>query len=430
MYTNYKINWLNIIFISEFQSYLNTGTIKEISLLSKVAREKLKHLVFIKLKVSKSNLDYSKNNIIIESYKPPELKNYDSSVFEDSKYHGIDSVLNDFAIAVRDIKKFSKSLQFCSFGRPGIYLFPFISIFDNLTDLQLSRDVMIPHSGFVKLGESLINLTHIKLSACLYKLPTENFSPKDYIFPPNLKYLEIFDNRFFTISTISNHKFIIQRDYADYLVDYFKLPKISIPSLRDLVFHFFIGIDLGLKDFLEVNPNLKSLSIRSYNLNFVEELNNSDQISILKYIEFFHIVVNMSENFEKIKKLCLVYTNLEGIHIEADCIAYNSEELMDSKLMPIISNLNHLKTLKLDITLKDKYLNLTKLSNIEKLVLKTQDIVILNLDFINCKKLKKVVFNSNNFAVNTKEYRDKFNGYKNWIFKFSQFSIKGFKLNQ
>jgi hypothetical protein len=116
MYTNYKLNWLNVIINSEFQSYLNTTTIKEISLLSKVVREKLKPLVFIKLKISKSNLDYRKSSIIMEHYGHHSFHKNAFSALEGVNDHGINSVLNDFATAMKSIKKFVKNLQFCDFG--------------------------------------------------------------------------------------------------------------------------------------------------------------------------------------------------------------------------------------------------------------------------------------------------------------------------
>jgi hypothetical protein len=174
--------------------------------------------------------------------------------------------------------------------------------------------------------------------------------------------------------------------------------------LKELKFHYFVNFEVGLKAFLEVNPNLKSLSIQSYSLNFVNELSNADKITFLKRLELLHIVVNMNKDFENIKKLCSICTNLEGIHIELGKVFQNSQELIDSKLVPIISGLKCLKTLEFDIIVEDKNLNLAKFHNIETLILKTQDKVILNLDFIKCKKLKKVVFNSNNSNINTKEY--------------------------
>jgi hypothetical protein len=76
----------------------------------------------------------------------------------------------------------------------------------------------------------LPNLTHIKLLGVLYKLPAENFSANDYIFPPNLYYLEIIKIVVIGYSSFSDpYKFLIlgkDDDTVDMTFDFFELPKI------------------------------------------------------------------------------------------------------------------------------------------------------------------------------------------------------------
>ncbi|KXN66680.1 hypothetical protein CONCODRAFT_73513 [Conidiobolus coronatus NRRL 28638] len=445
MDSNNKINWLNIIINTEFQSYVDENSIREISLSSKLIREKLKPLIFNKLKISSSNLEYCKNNIITEHYKYFHNSNFDDSFFEDSKLRGIDSILNDFTIALSCIKKFVNRLHFCDFNWPGVYIFPITGIFNNLIKLELGSNIMIPYSGFAKLGESLPNLNHVKLFAVLVKFPIEHFSSEDYVFPPNLKYLEITNNKIISTTSMSDpYKFLFNRDSSDLTIDFFKIPKVSIPSLKELVYYDSMRLDLGLKDFLEVNQNLESLSIRSSNLNSISTLsslknlkldgeirfNSSNQVPALKSLEHLHIVSDFESDWEDVNNLCSICTNLVRIDFNVLYSIMSSQDLIDSKLVPIVSNLPHLKVLKLDIYVGDnRYLNLANFSNIEKLILKSQYITILNLNFINCQKLNKVVLQSTSYEINTNEFREKFNCYKNWIFKFNKFTIRGYKIN-
>jgi Leucine-rich repeat (LRR) protein len=446
MGANNKINWLNIIINSEFQNYLDEESVKEISISSKSIREKLKPLIFNKLKISNSILDYSKKNIITDHYKYYHYSNFDNSACKDSNIHGTDSILNDFTVAFTGIKKFVKCLHFCDFNRPGLYIFPITGIFKNLIKLELGFNVMIPYSGFAKLGESLPNLNHVKLCAVLVKLPTEHLSPEDYIFPPNLKYLEIVNNNIISTSSISDpYKFLFDRDSSDLTIEFFKIPKVSLPSLNELVYFDSMRPDLGLKDFLEVNSNLESLSIRSSNLKSISTLtslkklkldgeiifNNSSQFPALKSLECLHIACDFESDWEITKRLCDMCENLSCIEFVSLYSIMNFQDLIDTELVPIVSNLPHLKVVKLDITIgDDSYLNFSKFSNIETLILISQDEVILNLNFINCKKLKKVVFESKNYEINTKEFKDKFGEYNNWKFKFSDLTIKGYKINE
>jgi hypothetical protein len=441
----FKVNWLNIITIKEFQIYLDTALVSEISLASKVVREKLMPLVFKNFKISNLNLNFSSNNIFTNHYRYFQTNEFDCSEFKDSANYSINAVINDFTIALRSIKKYAKSLHFFDFSRPGVYMFPVINVFNNLTRLQLGYNIMIPYSGFFKLGESLRNLTYIKLSADLLKLPNENFLPEDYIFPINLKHLEIIDSNIITTSRISDpYSFLFDRGSSNTVIDYFTLPKISIPSLTELVFYGSMTLDQGLEDFLEVNPDLESLSIRSANLKSIKTLstlktlkldgsirfNISDQIPALKSLKSIHIISLAANDLEYIMVLCSSCINLELVDLILFFTITDFQQFIDNILAPAVSNLARLKTLQLFVNVGDVTdLKLSKLYNIETLILRTQEYVIFNLDFISCIKLKKVVFKTSSYKINTKKYKDKFNNYKNWTFKFEEYTIKGYKIN-
>ncbi|KXN66679.1 hypothetical protein CONCODRAFT_11412 [Conidiobolus coronatus NRRL 28638] len=376
---NNKINWINVLVIHEFQRYLEISLRYEISLISKAVRELLKPLIFNNVTICGSYGKYSEYNLISKN----EHINTDKF----------------FEIISKSSKKAEAEL--------------------NISDFIIALN---------------------------FKLTTEIITPEDYVIPPNLNYLELMIGGVCSIDSIDDvYSFIRCASNAQYTITNYILPKLSVPSLKNLIFYSRNDSEDGLKDFLEVNPSLESLTIRSSSLNSISTLSslknlkldgkirfdNCNKISTLKSIQFLHIIDKLDENFEDIKKLCLNCSSLRGIHIEAVHIPHSSQKLVNSKLEAIVSNLPHLKKLNLNIILSDsRYLNLTKLSNIEVLILNTTDSLIFNLDFINCKKLNKVVFYSGNYKINTKEFREKFNSYKNWVFKFSNLTIRGFKINK
>jgi hypothetical protein len=111
-------------------------------------------------------------------------------------------------------------------------------------------------------------------------------------------------------------------------------------------------------------------------------------------------------------------------------MTYNKriQSSIDNFLVPVLSKLNQIKTLELLLTTdENEILDIKKFSNIESLIIETESSTIFNLNFYRCKNLKKVEFVSYTLDVNTQDFKNKFRSYENWVFKFSENTITGYK---
>jgi hypothetical protein len=163
-------------------------------------------------------------------------------------------------------------------------------------------------------------------------------------------------------------------------------------------------------------------------LDVITQLNTNSIIPSLEHIEKLSINIVNPECYENIKLLCLLCLNLEYLSFYMGDSEYVKDSI-DSFLLPLVLSLPLLKTLKLVFGSSRDDLDFTKFSNIESLIIDTESFTILDLNFETCAKLKKIELISYLGEVNTQEFKDKFNSYKNWSFKFCSNSIKGYKIN-
>jgi hypothetical protein len=443
MSDNTKINWLNIIFNSEFQAFLDKNTLINLSVLSKLAREKIKPLIFKSIQLStKKFKNEFKDNIFIEYFNclaDPDL--YDNIPMEVENW-SVESGLDDFALGLNSIKDIAKRFYFTDLNRAGYYMFSMINNMNNLTILKLKYST-IPYSSLAKLGETLPNLKDIKLiSLILAKLPTENIWLEHFVFPHSLSILEVYDCRIITTTLLSDpHEFLFN-EFTRAPRNGLTLPNISVPSLKKLAFFPYTSQEADIKEFLEINPNLESLTTERFDSNLVNRLtslktleiitlsnfDNIDNIPVLEFLKKLKIYNVSPNSYENITKLCLICPNLEYLQFN---MSFNEhfQPLIDNFLFLILTKLSQLKTLHLYlITNDEESLNIEKFSNIESIVIETKDITILNLSFEGCRNLKSVKFKAYTGKINSQDFKDKFNNYKNWTFKFNEDTIIGHKI--
>ncbi|KXN66822.1 hypothetical protein CONCODRAFT_168075 [Conidiobolus coronatus NRRL 28638] len=445
IHSNSKINWLNIIFSADFLDYLELNLLKEVSLTSKLIRDKIKPRLFRNLELSTSVFELNfKDNIFIEYINRcvyPET--YTTTTIDCDNYLNslsVEKSLNDFTSSLKDIKMFAKSLNFEEAQRAEYYLFPIINVFDNLTSLRLNF-IAAPLSAFNKLGESLNNLKCLEvIDVTLYNRHIDSLNSDQINIPINLSFLDISYLAIVSSNSLLNpHEFLLNQ-YPQETRRNFHLSSASIPTLKKLSYFNDEDINSELYSFLKTNPNLESLSIKSLSdkltnqLKFikclevynVEYINTKEKAPVLKNTAKLWVKSAYPEHYENIMKLCSICPNLTDLHLTM--ISDNSvQNSINSFLLPLVSSLSLLKTLRLKFRIKKVKIMLYKVVNIESLIIDTDEYTILNLNFENSDKLKKIKLNSSSEKVNTKEFRDKFNSYKNWNFRFSTKSIKGYR---
>jgi hypothetical protein len=266
-----KINWSNIAFDKEFQNYLNVNTLKEISMVSKPVRIKLSSNLFYKIKLEP---EFKYDYITLEKYyKFPALSAFNRLINSDKneleKDLGIKMALNDIKSGLGLIKRFVSNLFFYQVGYHEYHLFSTFNCLDNLTILKLYYS-NIPYSAFVKFGVSFPKLEVIKLSdVTLIKLHKDSTNSEDFVFPLNLNYLGINNVAVTEKDEPFNSYEILSNDLYTNGSGRFILPNLALPNLKKLKFIDMYEEEDDLKEFLDKNPNLELLSVKSLNLGKV-----------------------------------------------------------------------------------------------------------------------------------------------------------------
>jgi hypothetical protein len=414
-------------------------------MLSKSHRERLKPYVFTNLKLfpQKFRLEVS-NNLFIEYFKSLSNTKLRDNIIKNEGSWNSEEELNGFSSGLQNIKLFAKRIFFAELSRAGYYLFPLISDMRNLTILKL-RSSIVPYSSFAKLGETLNNLIDIDLCSVIFiKSNTENSSSSNFIFPRNLKCLNVWGCEEITIQLALNPcEILFNKSYLDARVTY-SLPNTPVPSLKTLSFYPHSPQDTSLSDFLSINSELDSLKTILFNSAWVNNittlksleiiklsyLNTPGHIAKLESLKKLKISSVTADYYENIKNFCSLCDKLEYLGLRLigyECV----QQFMDALVIPVIYNLKELKTLHLHFeTIINGTLNIVDDFNVESLIIKTKVYNILNICFEECSNLKKIKFELFSESYDLQMLKDKFSSYTNWKFKFEEESICGVKINK
>jgi hypothetical protein len=441
---NSEIIWLNIITNNEFQSYSDLSLLKEISMVSKLTREKLNPLLFNNLELNLKYIKFELNVLNISHNNLYSNPKYDIKTLREESNCSIEDSLNDFVIALNDIKEYTKSFYYYSNCNSGYYLYSLISLFDNLTELKMySCDV--PFFMFADIGKNLPNLNKLELDHVdLIKSTADIITEKDINLPPNLSYLKFFHVCIITTYLLSDPlKYLLERKCENFVN--FILPNISIPTLKYLDFWTYGEGTYEVEEFLDVNPNLESLLTCCYELDITDRLKSLKSLSIDQYICFDNIHQDFSldsiNNLEfsvdsdyyeittKLCQICKLCPKLENLKLfYFDKMKY-FQSTIDQHLAPVLSRLQHLKTLVIinENEHVDEVIDFSKFYQVEKLDIQFKKGSLLNIKFVNCKSLKQVLFKSFYNKID-EDFMRKFDQYNNWKFKFSEHNVRGYKI--
>ncbi|KXN65735.1 hypothetical protein CONCODRAFT_12592 [Conidiobolus coronatus NRRL 28638] len=423
-------NWLSIILNTEFQDVTQFKTLVEVSMVSKLAREMLKPIVFERVNVHYANIKLESS--IFSKANDKRIKNieYDYHALREENYRAIEDSIDYLDLTFINIKKFSKSFKLLRMYNSGYFLFPIICSFENLTSLTIMY-CNIPFTAFSIIGKQLLNLNNLHmLNVNLVKSSTDIIASSDISLPPNLTRLIINSNQVVTIDLLLDH--------YEYLFD------------KNSYNHSYeknsnINIDLGVEEFLNSNPQLETLDVSTYNLKMNSNLNSIKFLRVDDKICFDSIknvsnlnsistlIFNMHsiENTENFRKFCMLCNNLTELRLSYQRFN-NCQVFINEFLIPALPTLFKLKTLQIDgihnIRLP-KTFNFAKFNQIEQLVLSGSG-PVSKIKFDKCKKLKRVKFtliyykvDEDNSSVKTME---KFY-YRGWNFKYEGNTIFGNK---
>ncbi|KXN69449.1 hypothetical protein CONCODRAFT_8136 [Conidiobolus coronatus NRRL 28638] len=442
-----KIDWLNIIFNKDFKSYLDLDTLKELSLVSKLVRFKLVPRLFHSLKL-KAFTKYLDGNLqayynISGLYELTRSISSDEEDFCNGLY--TTKLLNYIQTELSNIKDFVSVFKLECSDRSGYFLFPIFQTFNNLKTLIL-YNCGIPYSGVVNLGVLFPKLESLKLNdVLLVKLDKDCANSEDFIFPINLTYLYLSNVKVTKKDDSFNPYEMLLDDVYSASTYRFKLPKISIPTLIRLEIKDPHKYSNDIEQFLTINPNLESLNLKFF---YFEKDYNFKSLKNLEtmYLDNFNDGINLSTNetikqftaicsptqYEKIKKLIKSMPNIEKLHFRILSSSTNFQQLFSNFLTLELSNLSKVKFLHLQIRVSSNdTVNINNFHHIKSIVFEFYGTGILNIKFEDCINLKLVEFKSKSFedAEYMREHRKLCDSVKNWRFKYSKESIKGYRLS-
>ncbi|KXN64611.1 hypothetical protein CONCODRAFT_14219 [Conidiobolus coronatus NRRL 28638] len=414
-------------------------------MISRLARDKLKPLIFSHIQISYLEFELPNRNIFIEyiknRYSSASDNNISNGVKNSLKKHFIETGKDDFKSALIHTFGYAKQFHLNCIDRAGYHLYSITRFFNNLSTLKLSY-CYIPLVEFADFGNMLPNLTRVYLCAVHFtKLRSDKISSKDITYPPNIRILSITGCDVVTTVKYSNGYDFLFKSNIDYSTVEFILPNISMPSLRELTFFDKEEISVELADFLGLNPNLEALSARFFYLNEINTPNSLKKLNLegvgydediyrfpnLESLKNLSISINGDYLYDDVKQLCLNSPNLECLELFLCSNPYN-HTIFDNYLDPIISNLPNLKALKLDLdTNENQILDFSKFTQIETLSLHMHSNAIVNFNFTDYSHLKKIELFSNLGRINVTGLKEKFNSYENWTFSMRLYSIVGFK---
>jgi hypothetical protein len=324
-------------------------------------------------------------------------------------------------------------------------MFPILCIFDNLKFLKLAS-CNIPFIRFSNLSESLFNLEAMELIYVTFvKLSSDNNSNSRFKFPQNLNSLKIFNCTTCTESVLSPEEFLFN-DGELVIVTGFLLPEYSMPSLKELEFFSNYEHDSVIKDFIELNPELESLTMKSRNLNYISlnsiksltnlksleirgsiNLNPETQIPTLEYIKSLKFDVIIDGKYVIVAKLILSCPNLSKLHFKTFANMDFQNEI-DNDITQLFNNCPNIKLFRLNIiTNRFRKIKFSKFYWLETLVIESMQLDPIDIDFESCSSLREVILKSIPI-INTNEFKNKFNNIEGWKFKFSSDIIKGHKI--
>ncbi|KXN64749.1 hypothetical protein CONCODRAFT_13992 [Conidiobolus coronatus NRRL 28638] len=467
------INWLSVILNIEFQNAVLIKTLAEVSMVSKFVREKLKPVVFENIEIMSRSTKFESNvlSIAIEEQFKISLSDSDDLTWAEERLEKIkldcqtlnekhSSIIqdsfNEYDIALNNTKKFAKRFYLGQAKNAGYYLYPLINGFNNLTTLTIVY-CNIPFTTFVEIGKTLPNLNTLDLGIVnLVKSSRDIIASSDISLPPNLTSIVIGSIQVATTDLLLYpYEYLFNNNEDNYSYEHFIIPKHNLPSLKNFKYYPSFNIsnndieeNLGIEEFLAVNPKLESLDVSSYNLkmdsslNSLEYLHTDDDIcfnsiSNISNLDSINTLIFCLNKFEKAKnfrKLCMLCNNLVELHLYKNGLFGDPQTLIDDFLTPALPKLSKLKTLQISGIHNDRFpkiFDFTKFSQIEELLLSGFG-SISNIKFDTCKSLKRVRFGFYDYNISEDDIKDEFkellNKYEDWTFKHEGRIILGNKI--
>jgi hypothetical protein len=317
-----EIDWVRIFLLSEFRQYLKFNQLLTLTILSSNTRSALKKLIFRKLTFSackfietegyftlsnsESNLFSKFSKFSDELYKTK--KNIDVKPYTTLELQ-IDLEIEKFEKDVGIYEGFVNELNIFDLFTVGYYIFPAFIQFQNLKSLSLTK-CSVSYSAWCIINYTLNCLKALRIDGITFIVSTnENFDENKLIIGKCLASLEIDNCKYWTTDLPFEANKFIFNTIEDKSHDPIKLPLISVPTLREVIFSNYRFQNGWLAGFLNLNPQLAALTVEHTEIDqlALNTLTNSSNLIELS-ITCFRVQVPINRNLEfpnlpNIKKL-------------------------------------------------------------------------------------------------------------------------------
>ncbi|KXN66931.1 hypothetical protein CONCODRAFT_11099 [Conidiobolus coronatus NRRL 28638] len=295
------IQWELVFLFQEIKDKLSLYDLIEVSILSKLLRDKFKPLIFTCIEINEQKLSNRCNYFIDKDGNLPVINSSvidrflgTSKVFNSEiefKAAKINPFTNSIKIEFNSYCQYSKEIILINIGKPCFYIFPLISLFINLTKLKLVECTVSIKDFNICISE-LKNIEVLELVKAEFIETTEKDTiVKSIKLPVNIKELSWFDNILTSPFDQSlAYEFLSKRISISSVK--FDPPAIHYQELKKLKPPFNVKHPLFLIPFLQINPQLTSISVPYDNIN----------VSLIKYLSTNPTITELCLDFQNIKR--------------------------------------------------------------------------------------------------------------------------------
>ncbi|KXN67138.1 hypothetical protein CONCODRAFT_19834 [Conidiobolus coronatus NRRL 28638] len=370
-----NVDWVNVILLKDLNDFLYKSDIIELSLASKIIREKLAPFVFNYILVDDtifaSDIDYfgltheyrekSFSKEVVQRFRASDnFPNYLEK--RDYKSLVVDPYLKSYKERFEPYSKHVKSFTFNQVFQPLYYLIDLLRLTTNLNSLYIDTGFLLIKE-FQTILDGLQNLKDIILNSVTFvKFESDKPSVNALSFPKSLQELTVFDTK---LITRCYKKGAYQLLFEGFSITPEPLPiaRDHLPDLRYLEYDNEYQSSSFVGEFLRINPQINSIKIP-----FTDLLIGNLDPDI--FSPATHVVLHPSKFFNH-NLNDVIYLKLNDIPI----FEFTTMRNVDQGLFyRIISSFKNLKILHINLD------NSTHFNSIENIIIELNHLKFINVN--------------------------------------------------
>jgi hypothetical protein len=375
------IKWHDLFILHEFQQYLTRNDFIEISILNKVLRQKLKHIIFYSIEINEEFLRSLPNYFRQFSFMRLKMSKRELQANLNFKSEKIDPFISELVKRIDTFANYLKYLKLSGIAQSGYYIIPSITASNNLTSLSLSN-IVVNMGDFYSLLPKLEKLECLDLEELrLIRLLDEEIIEHGAPISSTLKELSI-SGIYINSTDTPNfpYKFVFD-GYLSFRENTFYFKLNHHPNLKKFKLYSTIYSIEFVLDFLALNTQLTDirLPVEYFTTEYINILSNSNNINSIHIdtndvdANFFtgqnfvqlnslnSLTITLPNKYRYIRVYDIIYICPNLTKLDIAVTTYTSEFITK-----ILKKLKLLKILKLKVqNISSEVIDLNIFSNVE-----------------------------------------------------------------